>query len=200
MAYLFLDTASTLHCGILDDKFHWIDYISTEILRSSGQVHGILDQLMTKHQLSWQDIAGLIVSSGPGSYTGMRVSEGIAQILELDGVAVFSFYHFDLLADFGLSGYWVSEAFKGEFFCYNSKTKSSELLRLEDLLQKLADRDDLYALDDQVRGIDLIFKSTRSLIHDKGKEFFHKLITEQRREVPFYYRPEQVEFTLKSKK
>lgn len=200
MAYLFLDTSSYLNCGVLNSSFEWDDYIKTDIAKSSGHVHGVLDELLEKNNIQWSELDGLIVSSGPGSYTGMRVSEGIAQILEIDQLPIYSFYHFEVLSDLGKSGIWVSEAFKGEFFFYDTDKERGRLLNLEELSLELEELDEVYALDSTVRGVDHQFHSTLSLLKESPKLFFSQLVKQKRRQGPYYYRPEDVEFTLKAKK
>jgi tRNA threonylcarbamoyladenosine biosynthesis protein TsaB len=200
MAYLFLDTSSYLNCGILDSSFNWLDYISTDISKSSGHVHGVMDKLLGEHSLSWETLDGLIVSSGPGSYTGMRVSEGIAQILEIDNLPVYSFYHFEIISDLGMSGYWISEAFKGEFFFYDTQSETARLLNLEQLILELEKCENIFALDRQVRGVDYTFQSTLDLLKENPSKVFSKITSSSRRQTPYYYRPEDVEFTLKAKK
>lgn len=200
MSYLFLDTSSFLVAGILNENFKWDDYAQTDIVKSSGHVHSLLNDLLIRNNLSWNKLKGLIVSSGPGSYTGMRVSEGIAQVLEIDKLPIFSFYHFEIMKMIGKNGVWVSEAFKGEYFFYDSKTEASELLSLEALILRISQRDDVYALNSEVRGVDSPFKSTLDLLKDNSTKIFSDIVETLKRREPFYYRPENVEFALRPKK
>lgn len=200
MSYLFLDTSSFLVAGILSEKFEWSDYAQTDVVKSSGYVHGLLNDLLIRNNLSWNNLKGLIVSSGPGSYTGMRVSEGIAQVLEIDNLPIFSFYHFEALKMLDRQGVWVSEAFKGEYFFFESQTEISELLSLEELVLRISERDDVYALNNEVRGVDYTFQSTLALLKDHSSVIFSDIVKNEIRREPFYYRPENVEFALKPKK
>jgi tRNA threonylcarbamoyl adenosine modification protein YeaZ len=40
-----------------------------------------IDKLLTKHNITRQDISGVIVNIGPGSYTGIRISLTIAKVM-----------------------------------------------------------------------------------------------------------------------
>lgn len=58
------------------ESFRW------EAGRSLGAtLHAQLEALMTKHEKSWEDISGLIVFKGPGSFTGLRIGMSVANAL-----------------------------------------------------------------------------------------------------------------------
>ena len=104
MAYLFLDTSQGLTVGVLNDDFTWKEYMTSEESKSSGRIHKDIDDILKKTNCLWDNLLGIIISSGPGSYTGMRVSEGLAQILELESHHIYSFYHFEVPKFFSLYG------------------------------------------------------------------------------------------------
>jgi tRNA threonylcarbamoyladenosine biosynthesis protein TsaB len=58
------------------------DIVVQEVGREKAQaVLPILDSLLKKHQLTLQDLTGLEVNVGPGSFTGLRVGIAIANTL-----------------------------------------------------------------------------------------------------------------------
>ena len=84
MATLLLDSSNTsLSVGIEKDH-ELLGYTSYEAWQVQSE-HMIpeLDKLLEKHSVSRRDITGVIVSIGPGSYTGVRIALTIAKIIAL---------------------------------------------------------------------------------------------------------------------
>lgn len=58
-----------------------IDYTSYEAWQCQSEyMIQEIDKLLTKHNLSKDDLGGVIVNIGPGSYTGIRISLTIAKV------------------------------------------------------------------------------------------------------------------------
>ena len=84
MVKLLLDSSNTslsvgLSCG---DEL--IDFVSYECWQSQSE-HMIpeIDSLLKKHNIKREDIEGIIISIGPGSYTGVRIALTIAKVMAL---------------------------------------------------------------------------------------------------------------------
>jgi len=181
MSYLFLDSSSSLDIGLLDEGFNWLNYKSIKEKKISSIIHKKIDKLTDGNHL---DLKGVFICSGPGSYTGMRVVEGIAQIYKWLGLPVYSFYHFELPAIRGVrSGSWVSEAFKGEVFEY--------IWEGQDINKKLVPYDNFKPNQDSLFSKEHSFlsykcQSTKELLKEESSFVFEK-IKEMNKHLPIYY-------------
>jgi tRNA threonylcarbamoyl adenosine modification protein YeaZ len=80
---LAIDTSgSYLNLGIVDDNFSLIYLNSNEDLKShSINILPGIDQLLDKAGWSFSDINKIVVTKGPGSFTGLRIGGTVAKIL-----------------------------------------------------------------------------------------------------------------------
>ena len=81
MIDLLLDSSNIdLSVGIARDN-KVIDYVSYEAWQSQSEyMIQEIDKLLTKHNISRNDLSSVIVNIGPGSYTGIRISLTIAKV------------------------------------------------------------------------------------------------------------------------
>lgn len=193
MYSLFIDSTAGLDIGLLDSKLDWVEYHSLDEKKPSEVIHTEIYQLTQKYKLELKNMR-LFVTSGPGSYTGMRLSEGLAQIFEMSLLPVFSFCHFDVPRLAGIShGYWVTNAFKGQVFVYRWNGDESEktLINKTDFIiedQKLG-----YTLDK----VDPLFdglSTTKELIKKNAPKLFAKVLELKMRVPPYYFRTLEEEF------
>ncbi|MGZ3789312.1 MAG: hypothetical protein ACXVLQ_12360 [Bacteriovorax sp.] len=193
MHSLFVDSTSGLVIGLLDSKFNWVEYKSLDEKKPSEIIHHEIFSLLKKHGLEIKEMK-CFVSSGPGSYTGMRLSEGIAQIFELSHMPVYSFYHFEVPRLSGItSGFWATNAFKGQVFLYEWDNEKVE----RHLVNK-----DLFAIEDKELGFTLDesdpffanLATTKSLIKNESAKIFARVHDEKMRVVPYYFRSLEEEF------
>ncbi|MCT4643326.1 MAG: hypothetical protein N4A33_13625 [Bacteriovoracaceae bacterium] len=136
MSSLFLDTTKGVTLGLLDKDFKWLFYEFFENAKGSSFLHFKINSILETNSLDLADIKNVFYVSGPGSYTGMRLSEGLKQVLEWSGKKCYSFYHFDIPKIVGIkSGTWACDAFKNEAFVYtwDEKTEKKTLDLLSDL-------------------------------------------------------------------
>ena len=206
MSYLFLDTTDHLIVGVLDELFSWQSFRDIADKKSSTKVHSIIDEELKKHNTEIAELNGVFLVSGPGSYTGMRVSEGIAQFLKWQNIEIFSFYHFEVPSLLGeKGGSWFSNAFKKEFFCYrwSEDTSEKKLLSSQDLLSFISDNEEesfyVNFLSDEYLNIFSSHQvtSTGDEIRNKAKELFPKVKDRGLHLGPYYYRAESEEFKTK---
>ena len=193
MHSLYVDSTAGLIIGLLDSKYEWIEYLSLDEKKPSEIIHYEIFNLLKKYDLKLSNMQ-CFISNGPGSYTGMRLCEGLAQVFELNQISVYSFYHFDVPKLSGiLKGFWVTNAFKGQVFIYNWNADQFE----KDLVNKndfhIENTENGFTLD----LTDPLFSnliSTTNLIKDNPAPIFSKISQLKLREAPYYFRPLDEEF------
>jgi tRNA threonylcarbamoyladenosine biosynthesis protein TsaB len=190
---LFVDSTSGLVIGLLDPNYSWVEYITLDEKKPSEIIHFEIFNLLKKYDLNLFEMK-CFVSSGPGSYTGMRLSEGLAQVFELEHMQVYSFYHFNVPEYCGIvSGFWATNAFKNQVFIYNWNDNKFE--------KKLLNKAD-FTIDNEKNGFTLDGKdplfchlaSTKNLIKNQAPEIFSKVSAQQLRVAPYYFRSLDEEF------
>ena len=84
MATLLLDSSNTSLSVGFEKEGQLIGYTSFEAWQvQSEYMVSEIDKLMDKLGLTRRDISGIVVSIGPGSYTGVRIALTIAKITSL---------------------------------------------------------------------------------------------------------------------
>ncbi|MBC7539253.1 MAG: hypothetical protein H7281_10560 [Bacteriovorax sp.] len=193
MHSLYVDSTSGLVIGLLDSNYSWVEYLSLDEKKPSEIIHFEIFNLLKKYNLNLAEMQ-CFVSSGPGSYTGMRLSEGLAQVFELSHISVYSFYHFDVPSLSGVSkGFFATNAFKGQVFVYKWNGNDVE---------KYLVNKDLFIIEEEKLGFTLdasdpIFSnlvSTKSLIKDNAPDIFSKVSERKLRFAPYYFRSLDEEF------
>ena len=81
---LLLDSSNTSLSVGLGNNNQLIDFVSYECWQEQSE-HMIpeIDSLLKKHNVSRNDIESVVVSIGPGSYTGVRIALTIAKVMAL---------------------------------------------------------------------------------------------------------------------
>ena len=84
MINLLLDSSNiNLSVGIMKDD-SLLDSISYESWQTQSEnMVSEIDKLLTKHNISRNDISGVVTAIGPGSYTGVRIALTIAKTIAL---------------------------------------------------------------------------------------------------------------------
>ena len=192
MSTLFIDTSCGLTLGLADENWNWKQFERDQSTKNSRVLFPKINTILEKEGLEAKDLSGLIIGSGPGSYTGVRLAEGLAQIWEYLGVETYSFYHFELPFICGYeSGVWYSRAFKGEMFCYSWDCDESEkeLVAEEDFSKKANDKD-MFTFEIDSPNI----VSTIDLIKNNGPQILSYVWERKKKLAPYYYRPPEKEF------
>ena len=84
MVKLLLDSSNTSLSVGLSKEGQLLDFVSYECWQSQSE-HMIpeIDALLKKHNVTRNDIEGIICAIGPGSYTGVRIALTIAKTMSL---------------------------------------------------------------------------------------------------------------------
>lgn len=200
MKSLYLDTSEGLKLGLLNEELNWIDFLDLETRRTSDVVHSQIVNILEKYNLSISDIDSVFLMAGPGSYTGMRVAEGIAQVLEMEGKQIFSFHSFRIPQFLGLENYrWVYPAFKGEIHI-RSSNGTTELLLKEDFQRLVAENDQFTYITHGANEVSEYCQiDTTKNLSDTPEIILKSVRDQDLRDRPFYFRPADVEFKKSSK-
>ena len=90
--FLYVDTTDQLTLGLVDQDFLFLNYTEIKTNKSSELIHSSILNSLNNANVDISLITKMFLLSGPGSYTGMRVGEGIAKIFEWQNLEVFSHY------------------------------------------------------------------------------------------------------------
>lgn len=194
--YLFVDTTEKMSLGLIDKNFVWVEFVDEDIKAISSQIHKYIFDLLNRNNTDIDSIEALIYCAGPGSYTGMRISEGLSSILSWQGLPVSTFYHFEVPQLCGISsGQWFSKAFKKENFVYkwsgdiNSKNLVSELdFSLDTSERSFCKNEKVINKNDQV-------SFTDDLLKQFPDKIFKFVVDRGECQDIFYYRSLDAEFS-----
>lgn len=193
--YLYIDTSHELIIGLLDFNFEALSIKKNQERRSASVIHDEINSLFREQGVEISELLGVIVNNGPGSYTGIRVGEGLAKIFELDGTKVVSFLEHEAIALISEKGTWVANAFKDEIFAYSWEGSSSPSKRMTTLegLEKVV-LGPIFSNDTFQVKREIINSKKRLLenINKVAKYYFEK----NERQKPFYYRELEEEFKV----
>lgn len=189
--YLFIDTSFAPTWGLYNGS-KWLHYEQSTDRKASDFLHIQLYEMLKRHSLEVHDVK-IILSLGPGSYTGMRLIQGIKDIFELEGLSLFSFFHFEVPKLLGVQeGEWITKAFKGEVYSYTWSKDKEEKTR-----KPLDGHFDLTLFG---QGIDdFIYESTSEMIYEEAHDLFDKISQRLDQSDIFYFRELNEEFPIKSK-
>ena len=148
--------------------------------------------LFSQGNFDLKDLLGIIGVMGPGSYTGIRMTDGILQMLKWAGLPVYSFYHFEVPSLLGdLSSSFVCRAFKGELFVYSNG--ESSLVKEEFWVQQSGIKTYTHYHDEKLVGS---FVYTSDLISQFSQLLFSKIVSEKMNREAYYFRPIEKEFKV----
>lgn len=201
--YLYMDTSDHLVVGLLNESFGWVDFLELEGAKNSGRIHAAIFDMLQKAGLEAKSLKAIFQNAGPGSYTGMRVSEGISQIFEWEGIPVYSFFHFEVPSFLGIeSGKWLAKAFKGEFFILTWDKEKEERVLIDLVASKeVLKGQKVYchfrkSLEKDFAEELSTFIETGELIKTQGAKIFSLVLSKARRLSPYYFRTIDQEFKV----
>ncbi len=200
MNFLFLDSSFYLQFGLLNEKLEWVDFREIQNKKGSSVLHGELHEFLKKNNQQVKDIKKIILSGGPGSYTGIRLAEGMAQIFEWQNVEISSFYCFEIPYFKGIKkGCWCAEAFKSEIFLYEWNEDKSRhcFIKMNQFKDYISEKKKLYHVSDRIQGYQT--ESTTQLLKEYPQQIFSRVLKRKDRFKPFYFRSSEKEFKISNK-
>ena len=202
MALLFLDTTYDVFLGVLDDKYSWLGFKQFSGKKASVVIQKETFNLCHELGLKVKDLNGVITIAGAGFYTGLRLSEGFADIFKAFKIPSYNLYSHEIPKLAGVvSGVWVTKAYRGEYlFSYWGDFQKTELVTASDITQKIQAEKIIYihsqsALDElAIRSLNVSI-STAELIQKKP-EILEKVVVENWKRESYYFRAPEDEFKV----
>jgi len=199
MTHLLIDTTQKIFIGLLDENHKWIENKAIETTKSSSILHKEVYDLLRKYNTNIQSIKSLFYCSGPGSYTGMRVADGFAKVVEFSEIPLRSYYQFELPFIYGeKEGMWLSNAFKDEVFIFEwCGVKKNQLrLKTDKAIDYISQKKlPLFSYDKSFIGLEVT--SSQDLIVQDPYPLSQFLIGNSELKELFYYRSIEEEFSRK---
>ncbi len=194
MHFLYVDVTSGLVLGLLDANFNWVEYRDIEEKKPSEIIHLAIYELIKKNKVDPEKLE-YFFCSGPGSYTGMRLGEGMAQVFEWVDEKVYSFYQFEVPQIMGVEqGTWMTNAFKGQVFIYNWSKNQSHIQLVNNGDLKILDKNNGFTLaNDNPLFSEL--KTSKEMIKETPRQFFKAIYDLKMRKAPYYFRTLDEEFS-----
>lgn len=130
--YLSIDSSNNLLSISLFNQNKLIDSIfSDNKNQQTSELFSFLDKLLNNNNLTIHDIKEIIVSVGPGSFTGIRVALAatsgikIASNIKISGMTNFQSFAFHAQAKYQIQNNFtvILEANRGEYYCQEFNDK-----------------------------------------------------------------------------
>lgn len=206
MSILFLDTTYDITMGILDDSLKWLDLRRFEGKKGSATLQSEADRMFSDLKILPTTLSAIITVAGPGFYTGLRLSEGFADVMSFFKIPHYSFYTYQIPLWAGMpEGTWMTKAYRGEYFFYQWQGKGQTISLIADsnLEEFLKDQTSLLihsekALDDKSLPLVPKFIRTIDLLKDHPQLIFAPVMAQQLRCESYYFRAPEDEFRVSS--
>jgi len=199
VAHLFVDSTYDLTLGLLKDDFSWAKYVHFPDKKASEILQLETLKLCSEFGIQVPDLSSVMHISGPGFYTGLRLSEGFVDVFKFGGTKTYSYYTYELLPLLGIiSGYWITKAYRGEYFIHSLEDKKNTLIPSKELKEFLVDKSSFYihsdkAIDDLGRESMPHAVSTSDLLGENPQALQH-IIKENFQRESYYFRAPEDEF------
>lgn len=201
---LFIDSTYDLTLGLLANDFNWLDLKHHKGQKSSAILQKEIYEMCRAKGLKANEVKGLITISGPGFYTGLRLSEGFADIFKFLHIPCFSFYSYEVPSFLGRSeGVWMTKAYRGEYFFHhwsgsdlkNVLISSSELPEYLEKIEKVFIHS-AFSLDDLALKHIQKYETTYDLMQAEAPALFKQVTEKRLSRESFYFRAPEDEFRV----
>jgi tRNA threonylcarbamoyladenosine biosynthesis protein TsaB len=206
LASLFIDSTYDITLGILDDDLGWVKFDKFFGQKASAIIQSETYNLLESANLKISNISSLISIAGPGFYTGLRLSEGFADVLIFSGIKHYSFLSYSIPKLAGVAtGVWMTKAYRGEYFFHfwDDDSSRNELVSakgLEEFL-KSVDKSHFYihsdsSIDDYSRNLLGKCLTTHDLLKTHSQKILGSIVSTQSKVDSFYFRAPEDEFKV----
>ncbi len=202
MTALFIDSTYDVTLGVLDDDFKWIDFKQYVGQKSSSVLQKEAWNLLSQHSLRPKSLSSIISVAGPGFYTGLRLSEGFADVFKFFGINHYSFFTHEIPSWCGTkSGTWMTKAYRGEYFFHHwtEDAVKSELIAAKDLADYMTQVNEVFIHSEpslDATSLALLKKtvSTHELLKKYPEKILKHVIENKLQRDSFYFRAPEDEF------
>lgn len=204
MATLFIDSTYDITLGLLDPDGKWLSFEKFSGKKASSILQKEAWNMLSAAGFKPKELEAVVTVAGPGFYTGLRLSEGLADVFKFFGIPHFSFYSYDIPRLVGVSnGVWMTKAYRGEFFFHrwDEDSTQNDLLTTKDFPEYAARIGEVFihseaAVDDLIREHLQKRTSTFDLLRDQSVKIFSQVIGSKNFEESFYFRAPEDEFKV----
>lgn len=206
MASLFIDSTYDITLGILDDDLGWVNFEKYSNQKASAIIQTESQTLLTKAGLKASELDSVITVAGPGFYTGLRLSEGFADVFLFSGKNHYSFFTYEIPRLVGIkSGTWMTKAYRGEYFFHfwDESGSRNELVSVKEFESfiKTVDKANFYihsdsAIDDLCRQHLHKVATTHELLENHSQIIFSQIIKSKSKVDSYYFRAPEDEFKV----
>lgn len=206
MASLFIDSTYDVTLGILDDSQGWIQFEKFANQKASAIIQTETHNLLKKAGLKVSAIDSVITVAGPGFYTGLRLSEGFADVFIFNGKKHYSFMSYEIPKITGVkAGVWMTKAYRGEYFfhLWDEAGSKNEIVSSKELeaFMKNVDKSHFYihsdsAIDELSRSMISDPLKTVDLLKTHSSEIFSYIIKNSLKVDSYYFRAPEDEFKV----
>lgn len=204
MTTLFIDSTYDLTIGLLDDQFKWLDLNHLSGKKASVILQPAIFELCEKHKIKFSEIKNIVTTAGPGFYTGLRLSEGFADVMTFFRIPHYSFYSYEIPKWCGvIEGTWLTKAYRGEYFFYhwNKNQQKVELVAVKDLTPEHFNLSAVFihsdsALDESARVHLKKHILTFDLLKNESELIFKNVFENKLKRESYYFRAPEDEFRM----
>jgi tRNA threonylcarbamoyladenosine biosynthesis protein TsaB len=203
---LFIDSTYDITIGILGEDLEWLDFKKFTGQKASSVIQKETHAMLGSSGKKLKDLQSIITIAGPGFYTGLRLSEGFADVLKFSGIKHYSLLSYSIPRFLDISsGIWMTKAYRGEYFFHSWDTHGHQnLLVSTKELEKYSlnvNKSNFYIHSES--GIDEFSKrffleavTTHELLKTNSKKIFTKLLNSTENPDSFYFRAPEDEFKV----
>lgn len=205
MALLFVDSTYDVTLGILDDQLGWSEFKRFDGKKASVILQPEIYNILRNHGIQPQELEGIVTVAGPGFYTGLRLSEGLADVFSFFKIPLHSFYSYQIPSLCGINrGVWVTKAYRGEYFFHhwdglksdNVLVSSKELATYMEGIKEEIFIHSIPALDQICLELMNDPMTTNDLLLKNSAKIFKKILDQKMLQESYYFRAPEDEFKV----